>query len=60
MLSVVPRAGAWGAVLATQGVQCLNGGPMAKKNAECCFCFLPLFKKAKILFGFLPVGENRY
>lgn len=29
-------------------------------NAECRFPFLPLFIKATLLSGFLPVRENRY
>lgn len=30
-----------------------------KTNAECYFCFLPFFIKAKIFFGFLSVRENK-
>lgn len=31
-----------------------------KTNTECYFCFLTFFIKAKILFRFLLVSENRY
>ena len=57
MWSVVPREGAWCYHSLYLDVAAFIG--CCKTFAECCFTFLPFFVKAKIIFKFLLVSENK-
>lgn len=68
-LQTVPSHGAegssgegagWGGVLSLTGVHAASLTAPYKTTLYSMFHFSPFFIKAKLLFGFLSVSENRY